>query len=96
MILGVRIANRTPGAGIDANCRLTGCAVKGGGLQREYDPPGNWFAPVAIRAGSENRCLGLAGLRIRRFDPIAEAQAPTHEESCFAEGRLLPWGRLRQ
>ena len=31
---------------------LTGCAVKGGGPQRELNPPGNWFAPPGSNRGS--------------------------------------------
>jgi hypothetical protein len=31
---------------------MTGCAVKGGGPQRELDPPGNWFAPPGSNQGS--------------------------------------------
>src|SRR5258708_14323319 len=31
---------------------LTGCAVKGGGPQRELDPSGNWFAPPGSNQSS--------------------------------------------
>ena len=31
---------------------VIGCAVKGGGPQRELDPPGNWFAPPASNQSS--------------------------------------------
>jgi len=30
----------------------TGCAVKGGGPQRELNPPGNWFAPPGSNQSS--------------------------------------------
>ena len=32
--------------------RLTGCAVKGGGPQRELNPSGNWFAPPGSNQSS--------------------------------------------
>src|ERR1700747_2972078 len=32
--------------------RVTGCAVKGGGPQRELNPPGNWFAPPGSNQSS--------------------------------------------
>jgi hypothetical protein len=31
---------------------VTGCAVKGGGPQRELNPPGNWFAPPGSNQSS--------------------------------------------
>jgi hypothetical protein len=31
---------------------VIGCAVKGGGPQRELNPPGNWFAPPGSNQSS--------------------------------------------
>src|ERR1700756_5639152 len=49
-------ARRSPG-------RILGCAVKGGGPQRELNPPGNWFAPPGSNrsSGGGNEAAGACG-----------------------------------
>jgi len=47
--------------------RITGCAVKGGGPQRELDPPGNWFAPPGNNqsSGGGNETAEASGAESR-------------------------------
>ena len=44
-----------------------GCAVKGGGPQRELDPPGNWFAPPGSNQSSSggNETAEASGVESR-------------------------------
>jgi hypothetical protein len=56
----------------------TGCAVKGGGPQRELDPPGNWFAPPGSNQSSSggNETAEASGAEGREGD-LASMQAVT-------------------
>ena len=44
-----------------------GCAVKGGGPQREINPPGNWFAPPGSNQSSSggNETAEASGAKSR-------------------------------
>jgi hypothetical protein len=58
--------------------RITGCAVKGGGPQRELNPPGNWFAPPGSNRSSSGgneaaEAFGVEG----RIGDLASVQAVT-------------------
>jgi hypothetical protein len=57
---------------------LIGCAVKGGGPQRELDPPGNWFAPPGSNQSSSggNETAEASGAEGREGD-LASMQAVT-------------------
>src|SRR6266404_5854153 len=57
---------------------LTGCAVKGGGPQRELNPPGNWFAPPGSNrsSGGGNEAAEAFGVEGRIGDS-ASMQAVT-------------------
>jgi len=57
---------------------LTGCAVKGGGPQRELNPPGNWFAPPGSNQSSSggNETAEASGAEGREGD-LASVQAVT-------------------
>src|SRR6267378_166925 len=56
----------------------TGCAVKGGGPQRELNPPGNWFAPPGSNQSSSggNETAEASGAEGREGD-LASIQAVT-------------------
>jgi hypothetical protein len=58
--------------------RKTGCAVKGGGPQREINPPGNWFAPPGSNrsSGGGNEAAEAFGVEGRIGDS-ASKQAVT-------------------
>src|SRR5258708_39463002 len=58
--------------------RVTGCAVKGGGPQRELNPPGNWFAPPGSNrsSGGGNEAAEAFGVEGRIGDS-ASMQAVT-------------------
>jgi len=58
--------------------RLAGCAVKGGGPQRELNPSGNWFAPPGSNrsSGGGNEAAEAFGVEGRIGD-LASAQAVT-------------------
>ena len=57
---------------------VIGCAVKGGGPQRELDPPGNWFAPPGSNQSSSggNETAEASGAEGRKGD-LASMQAVT-------------------
>jgi len=59
-------------------CRITGCAVKGGGPRRELNPSGNWFAPPGSnQSGSGgNETAEASGAEGREGD-LASVQAVT-------------------
>src|SRR5258708_38880065 len=58
--------------------RVIGCAVKGGGPQRELNPPGNWFAPPGSNrsSGGGNEAAEAFGVEGRIGDS-ASMQAVT-------------------
>ena len=51
----------------------TGCAVKGGGPQRELNPPGNWFAPPGSNrsSGGGNEAAEAFGVEGRIGDSVS-------------------------
>ena len=57
---------------------VTVCAVKGGGPQRELNPPGNWFAPPGSNrsSGGGNKAAEAFGVEGRIGDS-ASVQAVT-------------------
>ena len=57
---------------------VTGCAVKGGGPQRELNPSGNWFAPPGSNQSSSggNETAEASGVEGRKGD-LASVQAVT-------------------
>ncbi len=57
---------------------VTGCAVKGGGPQRELNLPGNWFAPPGSNQSSSggNETAEASGAEGREGD-LASMQAVT-------------------
>ena len=56
-----------------APSRILGCAVKGGGPQRELNPPGNWFAPPGSNrsSGGGNEAAEAFGVEGRIGDSVS-------------------------
>jgi hypothetical protein len=70
--------------------RVTGCAVKGGGPQRELNPPGNWFAPPGSNQSGcgGNETAEASGAEGRKGD-LASVQAVTLVNAEQASKRLM-------
>jgi len=68
----------------------TGCAVKGGGPQRELNPPGNWLAPPGSNQSSSggDETAEASGAEGREGD-LASTQAVTLVNAEQASKRLM-------
>jgi len=69
---------------------LIGCVVKGGGPQRESNPPGNWFAPPGSNQSSRggNETAEASGAEGRKGDSVS-MQAVTRVNAEQASKTLM-------